>query len=372
MAARSGLIRAAAVVGSLLMLASCSQEPAEPAPERIEAFRPSDVPEGSSGSLVAALDGRVETCTGWGLADRENQTAADCDTVYDVGSNTKQFTAAAVMKLQMQGKLEVTDPIGRHLDGVPPDKRGIRLQQLLTHTAGLVDSVGDDYDPLTRDGLLTAAMDSKLRNRPGGPFHYSNVGYSLLALIIEEASGTSYEEYLAKALFAPAGMRQTGYVIPDWPSSEVALEYDAKGRSHGRPFDHPWAEDGPYWNLHGNGGMLSTARDMFRWHRALEGRRVLDAKAKAELFKPRVLEEPGGDFRYAYGWVVMQSPHGRVLWHNGGNGWTYSEIVRIPSRRAMVFWVTNQDRSSGTEGWTFDGDLGATLTQSVIERLLSS
>lgn len=364
------LRRAAAAVASVLLLASCGQDPSTPEPERAEAFRPSDVPKGSSGSVVAALDGRVVTCTGWGFADRANQTPAACDTVYDVMSMTKQFTAAAVLKLQMEGQLKVTDPIGRHLDGVPTGKRGITIRHLLTHTAGLVESLGGDYERLTRDNLVTEAMAAKLQSQPGARYHYSNVGYSLLAVIIEEASGVSYEEYLAEALFAPAGMKETGYVLPDWDSSEVAVEYDARGRAQGRPFDHPWADDGPYWNLRGNGGLLSTARDMFRWHRALEKERVLDAKAKAELFKPRVLEEPDGDSRYAYGWVVLESPKGRVLWHNGGNGWSYGEVLRIPSQRAMVFWATNQGVSKGANGWHLDGDDGATLTQSVLERLL--
>jgi CubicO group peptidase (beta-lactamase class C family) len=367
---RLSLGRAAAAVVSVLLLAACSQEPSTPEPERAEAFRPSDVPKGSSGSVVAALDGRVVTCTGWGLADREDQMPATCDTVYDVMSMTKQFTAAAVLKLQMERRLKVTDPIRRHLDGVPAGKRGITIRHLLTHTAGLVEGLGDDYEPLTREDLVSEAMASKLQSRPGARYQYSNLGYSLLAAIIEETSGASYERYLAEALFEPAGMKETGYVLPDWDSSEVAVEYDARGRAQGRPFDHPWAEDGPYWNLRGNGGLLSTARDMFRWHRALEKERVLDAKSKAELFKPRVLEEPGGDSRYAYGWVVLESPKGRVLWHNGGNGWSYGEVLRLPSQRAMLFWATNQGVSKGPNGWHLDGDDGAALTQRVLERLL--
>lgn len=367
-------LKLAAAVAALMLLAACTEEAPAETPERAEVFLPSDVPKGSSGSLVAAVNGRVVECEGWGLADHENETAASCDTVYDTGSMTKQFTAAAVLKLRMQGKLEVTDRIGRHLDGVPADKRRITIRHLLTHTAGLVEGLGDDYDPLTREDLVSQAMVAKLQSRPGARYEYSNLGYSLLAAIIEEASGMGYEEYVAKALFRPAGMRETGYVLPDWDSSEVAVEYDGGGKSQGRPFDHPWAEDGPYWNLRGNGGMLSTARDMFRWHRALEGNRVLDAKTKAELFKPRVLEEPGGDSRYAYGWVVLDSPKGRLLWHNGGNDWSYGEVLRVPSQRAMLFWATNESVSKGdgaAEGWNLGGDDGATLTQTVFKRLTS-
>jgi len=367
---------AATALAAVLLLGSCTEDrpdPDRPEPDRPpsaadEAFHESDVPEGSSGSLVAAVDGRMVSCRGWGLADRESQVPAGCDTVYDIMSMTKQFTAAAVLKLEMQGNLRVTDPIGRYVADVPPDKRGITVRHLLTHTAGLVDSLGGDYEPLSRDDLVADALASELRSQPGARYHYSNVGYSLLAVIIEEASGTGYEEYLAKELFAPAGMEDTGYVLPDWRPGVVAVEYDAAGRPQGRPFDHRWAADGPYWNLLGNGGLLSTARDMFRWHRALEGEQVLEAEAKAELFRPRVLEEPGGDARYAYGWVVLDTPHGRVHWHNGGNGWSYGEIVRLPEAGAFVFWVTNQYRSRA-DGWNLER-ASAELTEGVLERLL--
>jgi CubicO group peptidase (beta-lactamase class C family) len=363
-----GLKRTAAALAALLMLGACADDPRQNEP--VDEFPLPDVPEGSSGSLVAAIDGRMVTCRGWGTADRESGDPAGCDTVYDVMSMTKQFTAAAILKLEMQGRLRVTDPIGRYVADVPPDKRDITVQHLLTHTAGLVDSLGGDYEPLSGADLVAEALGSDLRSRPGARHHYSNVGYSLLAVIIEEASGTGYEEYLAEHLFAPAGMDRTGYVLPDWRRSDIAVEYDEEGRHQGRPIDHVWAADGPYWNLRGNGGLLSTARDMFQWHRALEGEQVLDAEAKADLFRPRVLEEPGGDTRYAFGWVVMDTSYGPVTWHNGGNGWSYGEIARLPEAGAFVFWVTNQYRSKA-DRWNLERS-GGSITEGVIERLLDA
>ncbi len=115
------------------------------------------------------------------MSDRKGRVAAGCDTVYDVMSMTKQFTAAAILKLEMIGKLEVTDPIGMHIGSVPAGKRGITLHHLLTHTSGLVDVLGGDYARQTRRRMLAAALESELQARPGAEHAYSNAGYSVLA-----------------------------------------------------------------------------------------------------------------------------------------------------------------------------------------------
>jgi CubicO group peptidase (beta-lactamase class C family) len=347
---------------------STDPEVDDPAAQKVARFLDDTLPRGASGSLVAAREGEMLHCEGFGMADRQAGVAAGCDTVYDVMSMTKQFTAAAILKLEMMGKLEVTDPIGKHIGPVPADKRGITLHQLLTHTSGLVDVLGGDYERQTRGGMLAAALESELQARPGTEYAYSNVGYSVLAAIVEKVSGMGYEHFLAERLFAPAGMTQTGYVLPDWEADQVAVEYGLEGKPQGRPFDHPWASDGPYWNLRGNGGLLATARDMFRWHHALDGNEVLDPRAKRKLFKPHVLEEPGGDSYYGYGWVILRSDDGRVAWHNGGNDWSYGELTRLLAEGAMVFWITNQYKDKAG-GWDFY-QLGPELTQGVADRVL--
>jgi CubicO group peptidase (beta-lactamase class C family) len=341
-----------------------------PLDQSVEHFLGRTLPEGASGTLVAARDGEMIHCQGFGFANREAEVGAGCDTVYDVMSMTKQFTAAALLKLEMMGKLRVTDPISMHVGPVPEDKRDITVHHLLTHTAGLTDALGDDYDSLPRSEMLTGVLESSLRSRPGADHRYSNVGYSVLAAIIEKVSGMGYEEFLAQHLFAPAGMTQTGYVLPDWEPSRVAVEYDPRGRPHGMPFDHPWANDGPYWNLRGNGGLLSTARDMFRWHIALEGDEILDQRAKDKLFAPHVLEEEGGDSYYGYGWVFMRAGNRRVVWHNGGNGRSYGSITRLLDDRVMVFWVTNRFKDQ-EQGWNLYR-LDAKLTEGVTDRVLEA
>jgi CubicO group peptidase (beta-lactamase class C family) len=340
----------------------------DPADARIERFLDHTLPKRASGTLVAAREGELLHCQGFGMANRKARRGATCDTVYDIGSNTKQFTAAAILKLEMMGKVRVTDRIGKHIGPVPADKREITLHQLLAHTSGLVDSLGGDYQRQTRGKLLARALRSKLQAPPGAEHHYSNVGYSVLAAIVEKVSGIGYEEFLAENVFAPAGMTQTGYVLPHWERDRVAVEYDPSGKRRGKPFDHPWADDGPYWNLRGNGGLLSTARDMFRWHVALQGTEILDQRAKRKLFKPYGREEAGGDYYYGYGWVIRRTNAGTVAWHNGGNGWSYSELARVLDAGVLVFWVTNR-YANDAAGWNLE-ERGARLTEGVARRVL--
>lgn len=342
-------------------MVACSPQPR---PESVGEFVARTMPDGPGGTVIAARGDRVTHCAGFGMADREERIPATCDTVYDVMSITKQFTAAAVLKLEMMGRLRVSDPISTHLGPVPVDKREITLHHLLTHTAGLVEGLGDDYDVLSRDDVVAGALASTPLSAPGKEFHYSNLGYSVLAAIVEKVSGVGYEQFLARHLFTPAGMTSTGYVLPRWDRDRVAVEYDAEGKGRGRPHEHPWAPDGPHWNLRGNGGMLSTARDMFRWHRALSGDVVLSAGAKEKLFTPYT-PIPELSASYAYGWAVLDTDDGRIAWHNGGNSWSLANLARSVEDGTMTFWVSNQVQKDG--GWNLE-DTELDLTLGILDR----
>ena len=149
----------------------------------VERFLDRTQPARATGT-AAVVDqrGRLVHCRGF-------TAATGCDTVYDIGSITKQFTAAAIVKLQQMGRLRIGDRIGRWVGPVPADKAGITLRQLLTHTAGLPDALGDDYDVLTREQMLAGALSAPLVAPPGRAFPYSNVGYSVRAAVVEAASG---------------------------------------------------------------------------------------------------------------------------------------------------------------------------------------
>ncbi|HUV30535.1 MAG TPA: serine hydrolase domain-containing protein [Acidobacteriota bacterium] len=283
---------------------------------RLDEYLTRITPFGFSGAVLVAKDGEIILNKGYGLAIRSESAPNTAATVFSTGSITKQFTAAAVVKLEMQGKLKTEDFIGKYFESVPEDKTGITLHHLLTHTAGLVVSTGRDYEQAGRDEVVRRALSGPVGFRPGERFEYTNTGYSLLAAIVEIVSGQPYEQFLSEQFFTPAGMTHTGYRLPKWEDNVVAHWYVGE-TDNGTPLEKPY----PYWNLLGNGGILSTTGDMYRWHLALLSDKILSKQAREKLFTPSRNE-------YAYGWDVLDSPFGTLIQHNGGSMLGNSAEVR--------------------------------------------
>jgi CubicO group peptidase (beta-lactamase class C family) len=299
---------------------------------------------GFSGTVLVAKDGKVVLAKGYGMADREKKIPMTADSVISTGSITKQFTAAAILKLEMQGKLRVEAPISKYLPGVPPDKAAITIHELLTHTAGLDHDYGPgDFEVVGRDAYVKRVLAAPLMARPGQKHSYSNAGYSLLAAIVELVSKQPYERFLRDSLFEPAGMRETGYRIPSWRAGQVAHGY-RDGEAWGTILARLEDPSLSYWNLVGNGGIHSTVWDMYRWHEALEGEKVLSKEAKAKYFKPYVEEGPGAGSYYAYGWAVFTTPRNtRLVAHNGGNGIFAADFHRYMDENTFIYAASNAD-----------------------------
>lgn len=299
--------------------------------------------DGFSGSVLVS-DGTNMLRKCYGLADRARAIRCDENTAFDIGSVTKQFTGAAVLKLEMQGKLAVTDRIDRFLKDAPPDKGVITVHQLLTHSSGLPPAVGGDYEVLSRDAFLKRVWSTPLAGRPGNAYEYSNVGYSVLAALVEMVSGQSYEHYLREQLFTPAGMTHTGYRLPAWGPTQVAVGYRGES-AWGKPNEKPWDTTGPYWNLLGNGGILSTTGDLFRWHQALLGDSILNAPAKTKYYTRHIEEGAGAGTFYGYGWALFPTPRNTTLiTHNGGNGIFFADVLRYVDEKVTIIFLTNAAR----------------------------
>lgn len=297
--------------------------------------------QGFSGSVLVS-DGINVFNKGYGLADRENKIEVDENTVFTVGSVTKQFTGAAILKLEMQGKLSVNETIDKYLKDVPADKKSITLHHLLTHSSGLPPEFGGDYDVLERDGFLEKTWKTPLLSKPGEKYEYSNIGYSVLSAIIEIVSKQTYEQYLNENLFVPAKMTQTGYRFPKWKAEQLSVGYRGENR-WGKSTEKPWGKTGPYWNLLGNGGILSTTGDLYKWHQALLGDEILNKEAKEKYYK-RHIEEGAGTF-YGYGWALFPTPRNTTLiTHNGGNGIFFCDFLRYVDEKVTIIMFTNSMR----------------------------
>jgi len=300
----------------------------------VEAYLNNAEAFGFSGSVLLVVDGKMLVHKGYGIADRTRGVPVKADDVFDIGSVTKQFTAAAIMKLEMQGKLKTEELISKYLDGVPADKAGITLHQTLTHTAGFVNYSGGDYDVAERDETIARILKAPLTHQPGAQMRYSNSAYSILAAIIEKVSGQGYETFLAEQFFKPAGMSSTGYVLPKFDKAKLPRAYEA-GKDLGTALDHKWSPNGPYWNLFGNGGIFSTTGDLYKWYLALRGDKVLSAAVKTKLFTPALNN-------YAYGWDVSKTPMGLLITHNGAsdNGFN-ADFGFFPEKNTVGIVLSN-------------------------------
>ena len=199
---------------------------------KIDSYLTAGTNNGFSGAIAVVKNGEIIINKGYGEANKDTKTLNGPNTIFDIGSNTKQFTAAAILKLVELGKLKLTDPLSNFFTKLPVDKQSITLHQLLTHTAGFTESIGRDYSgfgvlsKISQEDFFEKLFASELLSEPGEKYSYSNVGYSTLGRIIELASGQPYEAFVNEHLFTPAGMFQTGYLLPNWDTKQMSHGYN--------------------------------------------------------------------------------------------------------------------------------------------------
>ena len=297
---------------------------------------------GMSGALLVAKNGEVIVHKGYGLANRETKVPVGAESPFLIGSLTKQFVAAAIVKLEMQGKLRTDDTLGRFFPNAPADKRSITLHQLLTHTAGFPYlPAGDFFERKSRDAVMREMLDLPLMSDPGSEHAYSNTGYTLLSGVIEKASGESFESYLQQHLFEPAGMRSTGFEGDSarWAGPAAIHSYSGSA-DEGSVAEFPVAP-----KLWGAGGVVTTAGDLYRWELALRGDAVLSPAAKEKLFAPHAQAQGGAS--YGYGWNVVKTVRGTtVLAHAGDIAGDNVEYRRYIDEDLVVIFLSNV-RSNG-------------------------
>ncbi|NER13495.1 serine hydrolase [Leptobacterium flavescens] len=312
--------------------------------KKIDRYLTEGVANGFSGAVLISRNGEIVLNKGYGLANRAEKRHNTPKTVFSTGSVTKQFTGTAILKLVEQNKLKLTDVISTFFDGLPEDKKDITIHQLLTHSAGLVDVIGDgDFDYIPTDEFFKTLFATKLLYQPGARHRYSNAGYSILARIIELVSGQDYESFLQQYLFEPAGMKQTGYLMPEWDNTTLANGYARSIIDLGTMVSRFQKAGKVSWVLKGNGGIQSTQEDMFKWYKALKSNTVLSEHSTKLLTTPYIQEQQGSDESfYAYGWAIFNSERNtKIVTHNGSNGIFFHEFMWLPEEDVVIIFSTN-------------------------------
>jgi CubicO group peptidase (beta-lactamase class C family) len=293
------------------------------------------------GSVLVYRNGVLVLAKGYGMANVREKIPNRYDSLFDIGSVSKQFTAAAILKLEMQGKLKTDDSIATLLGKVPEDKKAITIYHLLTHTSGIVDRM--DYlkniTAGTRDELVAAVLGAKFKTEPGKIFKYTNVGYFLLAALVEIASGESYQEYLKKNIFAPAGMSTTGFCGDSSLDRTKVVHGHAfsQGNPQGKIKQGMCALDMPFnFGFRGASGIISNLGDMLRWHFALQGDKVLSRQAREKFITPFQSD-------YACGWRVKKTFRGTTLISHGGatRSQNFSLFKCYPDDDTVIIFLAN-------------------------------
>jgi CubicO group peptidase (beta-lactamase class C family) len=274
------------------------------------------------GTVLVVKERRILWLKGYGMADSTRHIRNTPATRFEMNSMTKMFTGVAILQLAAAGKLRLDDPVERYLPGFSAEKRDATIKQLASHTSGLIVA-GSSLAGDSRAAFVRDVQQTPRESAPGTQYRYTNAGYSLLAAIIEVAGGASYEAYLRKHAFEPAGMRTARF------RDEIRPADTLFAHGYGGPA-HPYA-----WGTRGAGGAWMTVGDLYRWVVAVEDVVVVPASQRSLLFSP-----PAPPSREAFGWHVSPARIDK----GGGSADFQSQLLYYPADRVVIVWTSNNLR----------------------------
>ncbi|MEZ6101787.1 MAG: serine hydrolase [Pirellulaceae bacterium] len=288
--------------------------------------------------VLIARDGKVVATHAVGMANLEDRVPITRQTRFRIGSVTKQFTAAAILKLQEQGKLNVDDLLSKYYPEVPNADK-ITLHHLLTHTSGLANftDAPEFYAtvaaPVSNEEMLDSFRDKPVEFQPGEKWKYCNTGYFLLGMIVEQVSEKSFDEFLRETFFAPLGMTHTG--VHD---ARTIIEHEARG--YGVDGTDGGIKKARAWDMTragGAGNIYSTVDDLFLWNEALfHGKVLSDESLKAAFTPVTVTGDESPMLSYGYGWVIDEFRGLRRIGHDGGLDGFLSRLIRYPDQNVTI------------------------------------
>ncbi|MCK0107868.1 serine hydrolase [Flavobacteriaceae bacterium S0825] len=326
---------------------------------KIDTYLNNSITNGYSASVLVAKRGEVILSKGYGWSNRKKKVLNTVSSVFNIGSVTKQFTAAAILKLVELGKLNTSDKIGLFYNEAPIDKKDITIHQLLTHTSGVSPRTGGfRYDEASKDQFLKEFFEAELQSTPGTNHRYANANYIMLTAIIELVSNQDYTSFLQENFWKPLKMNHTGYKSISFNSEQLAHGYyfyytDGIWKDWGTTQEHlPY--NNKHWYSIGKGDIHSTVEDLYKWHLALNTNKVLSAKSRELLATPFVAENEEETSHYGYGWATFISKRDtKIVTHNGSNGIYFANFIRYIDDDAVVIVLSNSilNRDSEDVSW---------------------
>jgi CubicO group peptidase (beta-lactamase class C family) len=292
-------------------------------------------------AILVAKDGKIMYEKGFGYADIKGKNIVTPGTKFRIGSVTKQFTAAAILKLQENNLLSVNDKLSKYVSDFPRGDE-VTIHHLLTHTSGIhsYTSKPDFIDKVTKtiseDSLIASFKNDPYDFSPGENFMYNNSGYFLLGYIISKVSGKPYAQYLKETFFDPLEMKNTGV-----HSAGIKLENEAHG--YGRNNDK--YDDAINWDMSwagAAGALFSTLEDLLKWNEALHSGRVLSEKSYRAATTPITLKS--GDkasMNYGYGLVMTKYRGQDIISHGGGSHGFVTQLAYYPKQKLSIIMFSN-------------------------------
>jgi CubicO group peptidase (beta-lactamase class C family) len=300
-------------------------------------------PEDPGCAVGVERKGEAAVFRGYGSADLEHGVPITPDTIFEAGSVSKQFTAAAILLLAADGKLSLSDDIRKHLPEMPDYGRPITVDMLLNHTSGLRDwgevmalagwpRTSRVYTPA--EVLQIAARQKSLNYTPGEAYSYTNTGYNLAAVIVQRVSGYSLADFTRLRLFEPLGMSHTG-----WRDDYRRV---VKGRAiaYERGPGGSWLQDMPFEHTYGHGALLTTVGDLLIWNRALSEGRL--GPGIAERMGEQAVTSDGRRISYARGLMVLSSGGREQVTHSGATAGYRAWLARAPSDGLSIAMLCNR------------------------------
>jgi len=295
-------------------------------------------------AITVIQNGKPLKTAAYGLANLELKVPVSVDTVFEIGSVTKQFTAAAILLLAQEGKLSVEDPISKYLKATPDIWTNITIRHLLSHTSGLKSYTGLDGFALTRhltqEQFIREIAKQPMEFQPGEAWKYCNTGFNLLGYIIENVSGTNYWAFLRARILQPLGMSATTDRRPAVIVTNRASGYEQTNHMHiSRDYD--------LTDVFAAGALVSTVGDLAKWNAALDSDSPLAAASKELMWTPAKLNH-GKPTKYGFGWFIEPLDGHRNIGHGGSTSGFSASIQRFPDDKLAVIILTNTDEQIAT------------------------